>query len=105
MTRNLYVGTGLDNTVTPTTPEAFIWAVTQDWGHVVATDFPTRAGALAAEILGAHADVVGLQEVALWRDQTPSDLVTGATTGPNATHVVYDFLALLQAVILLVELP
>jgi endonuclease/exonuclease/phosphatase family metal-dependent hydrolase len=97
MTRNLYVGTGLDNTVTATSPDAFIGAVTKDWANTVITDFPTRADALADEIVSANADVVGLQEVALWRSQTPSDLVTGATTGPNATDVAYDFLALLQA--------
>jgi hypothetical protein len=94
MTRTLY---GLDNTVMVTTFPDFIAAVTQDWANAVATDFPTRADALADEIVSSGADVVGLQEVALWRDQTPSDLVTGATTGPNATHVAYDFLALLQA--------
>src|SRR4051794_24172437 len=96
MTRNLYVGTGLDNTVKATTFSDFVAAVTQDWANVIATDFPTRARALADEIVDAQTDVVGLQEVALWREQTPSDLVTGATTGPNATQVVYDYLALLQ---------
>ena len=40
--------------------------------------------------------MVGLQEVSLWRDQDVSDIVTG-TTAPNATHVVYDFLAMVQA--------
>ena len=70
--------------------------MSQDWAHVVATDFPTRARALAAEILRAKPDVVGLQEVSLWRDQDVSDIVTG-TTVPNATHVVYDFLAIVQA--------
>jgi endonuclease/exonuclease/phosphatase family metal-dependent hydrolase len=96
MTRNLYLGTGLDNTLAASNFAEFVQAVSQDWAHVVATDFPTRAKALAAEILRAKPDVVGLQEVSLWRDQTVSDIVTG-TTGPNATHVVYDFLAILQA--------
>ena len=96
MTRNLYLGTGLDNTLAASDFAKFVQAVSQDWAHVVATDFPTRAKALAAEILRAKPDVVGLQEVSLWRDQAVSDIVTG-TTGPNATHVVYDFLAILQA--------
>ena len=56
--------------------DEFVQAVSQDWAHVVATDFPTRAKALAAEILRAKPDVVGLQEVSLWRDQDVSDIVT-----------------------------
>jgi endonuclease/exonuclease/phosphatase family metal-dependent hydrolase len=96
MTRNLYLGTALDNVTAASNFAEFVQAVSQDWAHVVATDFPTRARALAAEILRAKPDVVGLQEVSLWRDQDVSDIVTG-TTAPNATHVVYDFLAILQA--------
>ena len=96
MTRNLYLGTGLDNTVTATTPGALVAAATQDWLNVVANDFPTRARALADEIAQARPDVLALQEVSLWRDQTPSDIVSGTIT-PNAGHVVYDFLAILRA--------
>ena len=96
MTRNLYLGTALDNTVTATTPGALIAAATQDWLNVVANDFPTRARALADEIPQARPDVLALQEVSLWRDQTPGDIVSGTIT-PNAGHVVYDFLAILRA--------
>jgi endonuclease/exonuclease/phosphatase family metal-dependent hydrolase len=104
MTRNLYLGTGLDNTVTATTPGALVAAATQDWLNVVANDFPTRARALAEEIVQAQPDVLALQEVSLWRDQTPSDLVTGNTTA-NAGHVVYDFLAILRAELATREAP
>jgi endonuclease/exonuclease/phosphatase family metal-dependent hydrolase len=102
MTRNLYLGTGLTNILLATTPPDVVTAVTHDWANVVATDFRTRARALAEEIRRAGPDVVGLQEVSLWRDQTPSDIlspqgtVAGAPT-PNAAHVVYDFLAILRA--------
>jgi endonuclease/exonuclease/phosphatase family metal-dependent hydrolase len=95
MTRNLYLGTGLNNTVTATTPEQLVEAVTDDWAHVVATDFPTRAGALAAEVGQTRPDVIGLQEVTLWRDQLVSDAATAP--GPNASDVVHDFLAILLA--------
>ncbi|MCW2636540.1 MAG: hypothetical protein JWQ99_2907 [Blastococcus sp.] len=102
MTRNLYLGTGLTNILlAPTLPDV-VTAVTEDWAHVVATDFRTRARALAEEIRRAGPDVIGLQEVSLWRDQDPSDILSpegtpvGAPT-PNATHVVYDFLAILRA--------
>jgi endonuclease/exonuclease/phosphatase family metal-dependent hydrolase len=98
MTRNLYLGTGLNNTVGVGSLEALVAAVTADWANVLATDFPTRAGALADEIEQAHPDVVGLQEVTLWRDQTPSDIVSlSPVLTPNATNVVFDFLAILQA--------
>ena len=104
MTRNLYLGTGLDNTVTATTPGALVAAATQDWLNVVANDFPTRTRALAEEIVQAQPDVLALQEVSLWRDQTPSDIVTGDTTA-NAGHVVYDFLAILQAELAARDVP
>ena len=96
LTRNIYQGTDLTNVVTATTFPGFVAAVTQDWGNVVATDFPARARALAADVRRVRPDVIGLQEVSLWRDQLVSDAVTGAPA-PNATHVVYDFLAILQA--------
>jgi endonuclease/exonuclease/phosphatase family metal-dependent hydrolase len=95
MTRNLYLGSGLTNLLAARSPLELAQAATQDWANVVATNFPVRARALAGEIAGAHADVVGLQEVTLWRDQTPSDIVLGTPT-PNAGHVVYDFLAILR---------
>lgn len=91
MTRNLYLGTGLTDIVTATTFQQFVEAVTQARANVIATDFPARAEALADEIAENGPDLVGLQEVSLWRTQTPSDL-----TGPNATTVFQDFLTILQ---------
>jgi endonuclease/exonuclease/phosphatase family metal-dependent hydrolase len=94
MTRNLYLGTGLNNIVGVASLTELVTAVDEDWACVLATDFRTRAGALADEILSARPDVVGLQEVTTYRDQTPSDIRTHP--GPNATHVVLDLLAILQ---------
>src|SRR4051794_4192794 len=93
MTRNLYLGSGLDNLI-GTSGFAFILGVTTDWSNVVANDFPTRANALAAEIAQTKPDLVGLQEVSLWRDGPPDSLAGGVP--PNSTNVVYDFLGLLQ---------
>jgi endonuclease/exonuclease/phosphatase family metal-dependent hydrolase len=66
--------------------------VAEDWTHVLANDLSTRAGALADEIATARPDVVGLQEVTLWREQTPADLAPV----PDARTVVLDALAVLQ---------
>ena len=64
------------------------------WADLLVSDFPTRAAALADEIAQAHPDVVGLQEVTLWRDQVPGDVLT--QPAPDATHVAFDYLALLR---------
>ena len=58
---------------------------------VDASNFPERAKLLAREIAAAKPDLVGLQEVALWRFQERSDF-----TATPATAVRYDFLQLLQ---------
>ena len=94
MTRNLYLGTGLNN-IGGVVPGRTRGGGRRGLGHVLANDFATRAGALADEILSARPDVVGLQEVALYRDQAPGDI--RMHPGPNATHVVLDLLAILQA--------
>ncbi len=58
------------------------------------TNFPLRAQALAQEILSKKPDLVGLQEVALWRTG-PVD--AAAVTNPSSSNVEYDFLELLLA--------
>lgn len=97
MTRNLYLGADLSPAINaPGLPEAFD-AAGEIVNDVDASDFPVRAKLLAAEIAKAKPDLLGLQEVALWKDQTPSDL--GAPplgVGTPADHLRYDFLKLLQ---------
>ena len=58
-----------------------------------ATDFPGRAKAWADEIEHARPDLIGLQEAALWRTQTPADF----SPTPNATTVQADLVGLLLA--------
>ena len=55
--------------------------------------FPVRAKGLAAEIVTKNPDLVGLQEVALWRTEP----CTESPLPPHATQVRYDFLKLLLA--------
>jgi endonuclease/exonuclease/phosphatase family metal-dependent hydrolase len=95
MTRNLYLGADLTPAIAAKTPEEFVAANGQILREVTANDFPTRVEGLADEILDAKPDLVGLQEVALWRT-APVDFEV-LTKGPSATTVRYDYLQELLA--------
>jgi endonuclease/exonuclease/phosphatase family metal-dependent hydrolase len=95
MTRNLYLGADLGPAIGTTSVKALAAANGQILREVTANNFPTRAKGLAAEILEKRPDLVGLQEVALWRTAPPS--VTPLITGPSATTVRYDYLQELLA--------
>jgi endonuclease/exonuclease/phosphatase family metal-dependent hydrolase len=96
MTRNLYLGANLAPAIGAPSLEAFVAANGQILREVTANDFPTRAKGLAHEILSEEPDLVGLQEVALWRTGPPS--LTPVLTGePTATTVRYDYLRELLA--------
>jgi endonuclease/exonuclease/phosphatase family metal-dependent hydrolase len=98
MTRNVFLGADLGPVLNAPTIPAAVDAGGVVWAEVQATNFPERAVPLAEEIDESDADLVGMQEVALWRTQTPSDLGgPPLTPGTPATNVAYDFLALLLA--------
>ena len=94
MTRNLYLGADLAPAIGAPSLEAFVAATGQILREVSANDFPTRARGLAQEILRQKPDLVGLQEVALWRTGPPS-LAPVLSGEPSATTVRYDYLQLL----------
>jgi hypothetical protein len=97
MTRNVYLGADLTPAIEAENISTAIDAAGEIVNEVDSTNFPERAVLLADEIKKSKADLVGLQEVAHWTDQTPSDL--GAPPigiGDPATNNRYDFLALLQ---------
>jgi endonuclease/exonuclease/phosphatase family metal-dependent hydrolase len=96
MTRNLYLGADLGPAIASTSTESFIEANGQILRQVDATNFPVRAKGLAKEILNIEPDLVGMQEVALWRTAPPS-LGPVFSGKPEATTVKYDFLKLLLA--------
>ena len=96
MTRNLYLGGDITRPLDATGGLSGLPALLAfgQSNHVLAgivdqTDFPARATALAREIATQDPDVVGLQEVALWRH---GDLQLGQIGVPNAETVDYDFL-------------
>jgi endonuclease/exonuclease/phosphatase family metal-dependent hydrolase len=98
MTRNVYLGADLGPALAASTIPAAVDGGGVIWAEVQATNFPERAVPLAKELDKSDADLIGLQEVALWRTQTPSDLGgPPLTPGTSATTVAYDFLALLLA--------
>jgi endonuclease/exonuclease/phosphatase family metal-dependent hydrolase len=90
MTRNLYLGADLTPAIVAPNLKAFVAANGKILREVTHNDFPTRAQGLAQEILEQEPDLVGLQEVALWRTAPVNFGVL--TTGPSATTVRYDFL-------------
>jgi endonuclease/exonuclease/phosphatase family metal-dependent hydrolase len=104
MSRNIYLGADINRPVVAaltaqaqgkTAPEILVALanathVTRD--IVDDTNFPVRATLLADEITRTEPDLIGLQEVALWRSGT---LQLGQVGVPNATTVDYDFLQIL----------
>jgi endonuclease/exonuclease/phosphatase family metal-dependent hydrolase len=97
MSRNIYLGSDLSPAINAPTIEQAIDGAGQIYNEVVRTNFPARAVALAEEIRRGKPDLVGLQEVAHWTVQTPSD-IGGPPINPNAQPAsdnLYNFLDLL----------
>jgi endonuclease/exonuclease/phosphatase family metal-dependent hydrolase len=101
MTRNIYLGGNINRPIRAAlnrTGRERLIAL----GHanhqlrevVTRTDFATRSKLLAAEIAATRPDLIGLQEVALWR-HGPMQL--DQLGRPNASQIGYDFLAILLA--------
>lgn len=99
MSRNIYLGSDLSDAINaPDVPTA-IDAAGRIYNEVVRTNFPARAVALGNEIKKGKPDLVGLQEVAHWTTQTPSD-IGGPPINPSgqpASDNLYNFLDLLMA--------
>ena len=97
MTRNLYLGADLG----PGLNSGSLAELTSGAGVILrsvdTTKFNDRAKQLAKEIRSTNPDIVGLQEVALWRTKTPPTVYIPGLNSPVASTVRYDFLALLLA--------
>jgi len=94
MTRNLYFGFGEEDVLLAPDFDSLVVAVTDAWQSVQDTDFNERAEAIADEIAAGRPDLVGLQEAALYRIQSPGDIFAGGDT--PATEVAYDFVEILR---------
>lgn len=93
MTRNLYLGANLQAAIASPDAEALAQAAADIYVNVQATGFAERAELIAQEIDDTSPDLIGLQEVALWRTGA---LELAPPLSP-ATDVAFDFLELLQA--------
>jgi len=96
MTRNLYLGANLGPAIAATSTDDFINKNGQILRDVDTNNFKVRARSLAKEITTKSPDLVGLQEVALWRTGTV-DLSAPITGDYKAETVHIDFLADLMA--------
>jgi len=93
MTQNVYYGFDTGPLLSAGSPEEIPVLAAQAFAQLLSTDFPERAGAIADEIARKKPHLVGLQEVALFRIQSPGDAVVGGTI--PAETVFLDYLAIL----------
>jgi endonuclease/exonuclease/phosphatase family metal-dependent hydrolase len=94
MTRNIYLGGNIFHPIGSPDLETFRQKTSELWAEIHQTDFVgTRAALLAREINRTKPDLIGLQEVAIWR-RSPDGQSDGNAT--PATQVVYDFLKTLR---------
>jgi hypothetical protein len=93
MTRNIYLGGNIFGPIAAPNLAEFERLAGELWAEVQSTDFPVRSKLLAREIKRTKPDLIGMQEVAIWR-RGPVGVKDGATT--PSTEVVYDFLRTLR---------
>jgi len=94
MTRNIYLGGNIFLPIAAQNRAEFEEKTTELWNQIQTTNFPARAKLIAREIKQTSPDLIGLQEVALWR-RSPNGVKDGSAT--PSTTVVYDFLKTLNA--------
>ncbi|WP_406428660.1 endonuclease/exonuclease/phosphatase family protein [Streptomyces sp. NBC_01589] len=84
-TYNIYLGADLGPLALAQTKKELVKRAGIAYGQVVATDFPSRARAISRLLRKERPEVIGLQEVALWKK--------GSLSG--RLHTTYDFLDIL----------
>jgi endonuclease/exonuclease/phosphatase family metal-dependent hydrolase len=94
MTYNVYVGSSADPLLSVENLLQVPTEVANMYNNVMASDFPSRAAAIAKSIKTYQPHLIGLQEISLIRKQSPGDRITGGTI--PAEEVVLDFLQILM---------
>ena len=96
MTRNLYFGAEINSSLATVTVAGIPAQVAGLWAAVQQSDFPGRAKLIVDEIAAEQPDIIAFQEMELFRTQSPSDFVPGAS--PNAETVAPngDMLAIIE---------
>jgi endonuclease/exonuclease/phosphatase family metal-dependent hydrolase len=95
MTQNVYYGFDVGPLLAAGSPEEIPVLAARAFQQLLSTDFAERAGTIAAEIARRRPHLIGLQEVALFRIQSPGDAVGGGAT--PAETVFLDYLQILLA--------
>jgi hypothetical protein len=99
MTRNVFLGADLGPAIEAADIPSAIDGAGEIWNEMELTNFPERAVPLAKELRRSKAALIGLQEVATWYQQVPSDggapPISPIEGAQPATDVRYDFLQLL----------
>src|SRR5262245_26311095 len=95
MTQNVYYGFDVGPLLAAQDPAEIPILAAQAFQQLVATDFAERAGAMADEIAQRRPHLIGLQEIALIRIQSPGDAVAGGTS--PAETVLFDHLEILMS--------
>ena len=92
-TQNMYFGFDVGPLLSAGSPEEVPGLAAEAFQQLLATNFPERAAAMADRIALQKPHLIGLQEVALYRIQSPGDAVLGGTVA--AEDVYLDFLQVL----------
>lgn len=94
MTYNVYLGASALELLSVENLLQVHQEVAAMYDKVIASDFPSRAVAIAKSIKEHHPHLIGLQEIAVIRRQSPGDFITGGSV--PAEEVVIDYLQLLM---------
>jgi endonuclease/exonuclease/phosphatase family metal-dependent hydrolase len=94
MTRNVFLGADLGPALPAGGTTEFIGAAGEIFRQLESTNFPKRAKGLAQEVQQRKPDLIGLQEVALWR-QGPVNINAVLEQKPTAKESYQDFLKIL----------
>ncbi len=94
MTYNVYVGSSAEPILSVENVLQVPTEVANMYNNVLASDFPSRAVAIAKSIKTYQPHLIGLQEISLIRRQSPGDSITNRV--PDAEEVVLDYLQILM---------